>query len=340
MTAPTVLILGANGRFGLVAAQAFAAAGWHVLAQTRRAFTAGMPASAQRIDAGLDDVERLSLGAAGASVVVYAVNPIYTRWPQEAVPMARAGMDVAQQSGALFMLPGNVYNFGADMPSLLRADAPQDATTRKGRLRIAIEDEMRARCRTRGLRSVVLRAGDFYGSGAGSWLDLVIAKSLRSGKLVYPGPLDVPHAWAYLPDLARAFVALADAQASLPAFARFHFPGHTLTGEQLLSGIADAAASLGVAPAVGFRRGGMPWPLLRAGAWFAPMLREIVEMEYLWRVPHALDGAALQRVVGTLPATPLDEALRTALFALGHRAATAERRGDPQTAVSSRRHAA
>jgi len=340
MTASTVLILGANGRFGLAAAQAFAAAGWQVLAQTRRPFVAGMPASAQRIDAGLDDVERLSHSAAGASVVVHAVNPIYTRWPQEALPMARAGMDVAQQTGALFMLPGNVYNFGADMPALLLENTPQDATTRKGRLRIAIEDEMAARCRTRGLRSVVLRAGDFYGSGAGSWLDLVIAKSLRSGKLVYPGPLYVPHAWAYLPDLARAFVALAERREALPAFARFHFAGHTLDGEQLLNAVEHAARSIGIAGQRAFKRGGLPWAMLRAGSWLVPMWREIAEMEYLWRVPHVLDGRALQRVVGTLPATPLDESLRTALLALEHRPAMPERRGDPQTAVSSRRHAA
>jgi len=30
---------------------------------------------------------------------------------------------------------------------------------------------------------VVIRAGDFFGAGSGSWMDLVITKSLRQGKL-------------------------------------------------------------------------------------------------------------------------------------------------------------
>lgn len=47
------------------------------------------------------------------------------------------------------------------------------------------------------------------------------------------------------------------------------------------------------------------------------MLREVVEMSYLWRVPHALDGTALQRVVGPLTTTPLDTAMRRALIHLG-----------------------
>jgi hypothetical protein len=46
------------------------------------------------------------------------------------------------------------------------------------------------------------------------------------------------------------------------------------------------------------------------------MWRELVEMEYLWRVPHALDGSDLQRQIGELPATPLVDALTQALRAL------------------------
>ena len=37
---------------------------------------------------------------------------------------------------------------------------------------------------------------------------VAIVKALAKGKLVYPGPLDRAHAWAYLPDLAQAFVAV------------------------------------------------------------------------------------------------------------------------------------
>ena len=109
---------------------------------------------------------------------------------------------------ATFMLPGNVYNYGEPMPAVLAQDTVQHPTTRKGRIRCEIEALLAQRA-ARGLDGVVIRAGDFFGGGTGSWLDLVITKSLGAGKLVYPGPLDRPHAWAYLPDLARAFVAAA-----------------------------------------------------------------------------------------------------------------------------------
>jgi nucleoside-diphosphate-sugar epimerase len=311
---PTVLILGANGRLGLAAAQAFDAAGWQVLAQVRRGAAASMPAGVRLVQTPLSEPEALAGQAAGAQVVLYALNPVYTRWAQEAIPMAVSGMDLAQRLGARFMLPGNVYNFGTQMPALLREDTAQRADTRKGRIRVAIEAEMARRCAAGTLRATVLRAGDFFGGGAGSWFDLVVTRSLAKGTLAYPGPLDVPHAWAYLPDLARAFVVAAQAT-GLPAFTRLHFAGYTLTGAQLLAGIERAAASLGLAPATGFKHGGVRWGVFRLGGLVVPMWRELAEMSYLWTVPHALADGELERL-GLLAATPIDGALRAALMAL------------------------
>jgi nucleoside-diphosphate-sugar epimerase len=311
---PSVLILGANGRLGLAAAQAFDAAGWQVLAQVRRGAAASMPAGVRLVQTPLSKPEALAAQAAGVQVVVYALNPVYTRWAQEALAMAVAGMDLAQRLGARFMLPGNVYNFGTQMPALLREDTAQHADTRKGRIRVAIEAEMARRCAAGTLRATVLRAGDFFGGGAGSWFDLVITKSLAKGKLVYPGPLDVPHAWAYLPDLARAFVTAAQATA-LPAFTRLHFAGYTLTGAQLLAGIERAAASQGLAPATGFQHGGVPWGVIRLVGLAVPMWRELAEMSYLWTVPHTLADGELERL-GLPAATPIDRALRAAVMAL------------------------
>ena len=311
----SVLILGANGRFGAAAASAFHAAGWRVLTQVRRDLAPGVPAGVVPVRAALEDTDALVRAATGASVVVHALNPIYTRWETEAMPALQAGLTVAQRLGAHFMLPGNVYNFGAQMPALLHPDTPQRPSTRKGEIRVAMEVEMERACTAAGIAGSVIRAGDFFGAGTGSWLDQLIVKSLPAGKLAYPGPLDVPHAWAYLPDLARAFVAVAQDPAAR-GFQRLHFEGHTLTGAQLLAEIEQAAAALGLAPAQGFRRGGMPWGLIAVGGWVYPMWRELARMAYLWRVPHALDGRALAARVDLAP-TPIGAALRESLLGLG-----------------------
>jgi nucleoside-diphosphate-sugar epimerase len=270
----------------------------------------------------LTDTEALATAAAGARTVVHAVNPLYTHWKAEVLPLGRLGMDVAQRLGADFMLPGNVYGFGSGMPARLADDTLEAPETRKGRIRVALEGEMRKRA-AQGLRSGVIRAGDFFGFGTGSWFDMAIAKSAAAGTLVYPGPLNRPHAWAYLPDLARAFVAVATR--GLPqGFTHLPFEGYTLTGRELLAAIEAAAPSAGLtAPARGWKHRTMPWALLRLGGLVVPMWRELAEMRYLWTRPHALDGTALQRFAGPLPTTPLAQALTASLRALHPFPATA-----------------
>ena len=317
-TRPTVLILGANGRLGSAAAAAFAAAGWRVLAQVRRSLNAELARTAQPVAIALTDPAALAEAARGAQVVVHAINPVYTRWDAEALPALRAGLDLAERLGAHFMLPGNVYNFGEPMPARLSEDTLQQPSTRKGEIRVEMERLIAERAAGGRFTASVLRAGDFFGSGTGNWFDRAIVKSLRAGKLVYPGPLDLPHAWAYLPDLARAFVRVAE-QPAPPPFACWHFEGHTLTGAELLAGIEAAADELGIAPARGFRRGGLPWALIRVIGVAVPAWRELARMSYLWRAPHALDGRRLAALPGVpLRATPLATALRESLIALGH----------------------
>jgi len=329
MTRPSVLVLGAAGRFGAAAVRAFATAGWQVLAQQRRAPAARLPLGAEWVDTPLNQTHALAIRAAGATLVVYAVNPLYTRWNAELMPLFHQGLAVAERLRATFLLPGNVYNFGAGMPALLTPQTAEQPTTPKGRQRVAMEQELAHRA-GRGLTSVVVRAGDFFGGdGSGSWFDQAIVARITQGRLVYPGPLDVPHAWAYLPDFARACAALASRPLP-PGLTRVHFAGHTLTGSQLLGAIERAAALIGVGAGRGFTVGSLPWPLLRLAGLVHPMSREIARMSYLWRVPHALDGRDLETLTGPLAATPIDAAVRAALLALP------AFQPDPQAAMPAR----
>ena len=101
------------------------------------------------------------------------------------------------------------------------------------------------------------------------------------------------------------------------AFENLHFAGHAVTGEQLLQATEAAAATLGLRPETGFKRGAMPWGLIRAVGLVYPLWRELARMRYLWQVPHALDGSRLAMHTALPPATPLPQALTQALIDLG-----------------------
>jgi nucleoside-diphosphate-sugar epimerase len=309
----SVLVVGANGRLGQALVDAFRADGWRVAGQVRRT-PARTGEGVRWVQAPLAEPAALAEAAGPADVVMHAANPVYTRWAEEAMPMARQAMDVARRLSAVLLFPGNVYNFGRRMPELLSESTAQHPTTRKGRIRVELESAMREAARA-GLRVAVVRAGDFFGDASGgSWLDMVIAKSLRNGKVVYPGRTDIPHAWAYLPDLARTFVMVANRRAELPVYETIHFPGHSPTGEAFLQALERAARRLGfLGPDARLRCATMPWSMLRIGGLVVPMWRELAEMRYLWDVPHRLSGERLEKLLGKVPHTPLDEALQGAL---------------------------
>lgn len=307
-----VLVLGASGRLGAAAVQAFHAAGWAVLAQSRRGAAPGWPADVQGLAAAPTELATLARAAAGAEVVVYGVNPIYTHWDAEALPLLEAALALTLTLRARFMLPGNVYGYGEGMPALLRADTPMRPSTRKGEQRVVMEAAIARHAEASGLPASILRAGDFFGHGTGSWVDLLIARSIAARKLVYPGPRHLPHAWAYLPDLARAFIAVA--QQAAPGCRTWLFGGPAPTGDELLEAIEQAAARHGLAGP--WRRAGLPWALVRLAGLVHPMSREVARMSYLWRVPHALDGSALDALSGVVH-TPLAQAIEASLVELG-----------------------
>lgn len=321
----TVLILGARGRFGQSATHAFARAGWRVLAQARPGHPApaSTPAPVTWLPLALNHTGALLDAAQGAQVVVHALNPSsYTHhaWQTEAPALMDAAMAVSTGLGATLMMPGNVYNHGRHLPALLSEDTPHAADHPKGLVRVALEQRLQRLAETTGGRSIVIRAGDFFGQGSGSWLDRVMAQDLARGWLTLPGPRDVAHAWAYLPDLAETFVQVAERRAQLPACATLHFQGHTLTLDDWVQALEADWGPLRVKT--------LPWPLLRVLSLGSPTLRSLCEMRYLWTRPHALDNTRLRALLGAEPHTPFPRALRQALGALGH---TPPPRPQPQT---------
>jgi nucleoside-diphosphate-sugar epimerase len=302
-----VLVLGAAGRFGYAAAEAFRMAGWEVASQVR-------PGASHRVPRGTKAVETIDRAvvveaARGTDVVVHALNPPYTKWQRLALPLAYSAIDAAEAAGATLMFPGNVYNYGAGMPDVLDETTPMRATTRKGQVRIEIEQRLRE-ASERGVRTIILRAGDFFGGGRGLWIDLVLTKELRRGIITYPGPFDVVHEWSYVPDLVAAFVRLAEKREQFGAFETFGFPGHAVTGRELVEAIAKAARR-------GLQLKPMTWWLIHLMRPIIPLCRELSEMAYLWQEPHRIAPDKLQAAIGDIPHTPLDVAVARALRELG-----------------------
>jgi nucleoside-diphosphate-sugar epimerase len=304
-----ILILGAAGRLGYKAAQAFRAARWSVTSLVRPGSAARAPAGTEIVEISALDHDAVVAAARGADVVLHALNPTYTDWARLALPLAYSAISAAETAGATLLFPGNLYNYGSPLPAVIDEAAPMRPSTRKGQLRVAMEERM-AEAAERGVRTIVLRAGDFFGGGRGSWFDLVLAKDLAQGRLTYPGSLDVMHEWAYLPDVAAALVRLAEIRDKLRPFEVFGFPGHAVSGREFTTAIARALHHK-----LEVKR--MTWWLIHALRPIVPLCRELSEIAYLWNEPQRIDGGKLAAAIGDIPRTPLDVAVARALQDLG-----------------------
>ncbi|HHI69792.1 MAG TPA: epimerase [Rhodobacteraceae bacterium] len=280
----TVLILGGHGRFGRNATEAFKARGWEVRQFDRKS-------------------ENLWDAAWGADVIVNGWNPLYPEWATQVPKLTKQVIEVAQSTKATVIIPGNVYNYGKDAPSVYGVDTPHGAKNPLGRIRI----EMEAAYRTSGVRTIVLRAGDFIDTQAsGNWFDMMITPKISKGKFTYPGNPDVNHAWAWLPDLARAAVDLAKMRDDLPAFADVPFAGYTLTGRQLCAAVEKACGK-------SLRLKKMKWLPIHIARPFWPMAKHLLEMRYQWNKPHRIDGATFDTLLPDFETTPLEQAMPLAI---------------------------
>ena len=314
MTTKTILVLGAAGRLGRTVAMAFRDAGWIVRGLVRPGAQSRLPAGVEAVGADAGDRAAVVAAAAGVDVIFHGLNPAYTNW-DSVLPTAETVIAAAKSSGATVVFPGNVYAFGAGMPAQLTPQTPEAPTTSKGRVRQALEARFRQACEQDGVRFIIVRAGDFFGGdGPGTWFDLVILKNIAKGSVSWPTDnLQRVHAWAFLPDLAQTVLRVAERRGSLPAWAVVHFEGHNVSGREFLDAINAAVVARGQQP---LRHSTIPWWSYRLVSPLLPVVKAILEMRYLWEVPHALVDDALPGIIGAVPRTPLNEAALVVVDAL------------------------
>lgn len=318
------LVLGANGGIGSELTRTLLRNGYRVraLARSRPKDTADLhhPHLEWQIGDALLRSDVLS-AAAGVSLIVHAVNPAnYHNWRGLALPMLDNTVAAAEAYGARILFPGAVYNYGRDAFPVIDEQAEQSPHTRKGAIRVEMEERLRDASWNGRVRVLIVRTGDFFGAAArSSWLSQGVLPPGSSVRAVLnPGPSNQFHSWAYLPDVAEVAMRLLAKESSLARFDTFHMKGYYLCNDDMMRSICRVAG-IGAQRILPF-----PWRAVRMTAPVIEASREMLEMRYLWDEALELDNTKLRNFIGEEPQTPLDDALRTTLAGIGR---LNERRG-------------
>jgi nucleoside-diphosphate-sugar epimerase len=240
--------------------------------------------------------------SAGASVVYFALNPPYDRWP-ELFPSLQAGvLEGAASAGAKLIAVENLYMYGPTGGSPLTEDLPYAANTRKGAVRAGMSRKLMEADASGRVRVAIGRASDFFGprvraSAAG---EQIFGRAVAGKSAQVAGDPDQPHTYTYAPDIGKGLVVLGEREESLGR--AWHLPSpETITTRQFVEMIfeeADKPARIQTAPKF----------VLRAMGLFNPPLRETIEMLYEFEEPFVVDHSDFEQAFGMRP-TPLRQAI-------------------------------
>ena len=307
-----VLVLGATGSFGGAVTLELLARGVPVRALARdpvagRAKLGAAP-GLEWVAADVQDRAALERAARGAGAIVHGVNYPYHRWRPHMATATANVIAAARAAGALIVFPGNVYGLGRQTGRALDETAAMQPCSQKGALRVELETELR-HAAVAGVRVLVMRAGDYFGPTARNGLvDRIFQPALHGKPIQAIGRLDVAHQWAYLPDLARATVDLMGIGDRLAPFEVVHYAGLVADPARRFH---DAVAEAAGHPGLPVRS--LPWWLFRLLGMVDPVVRELMEMRYLWDDSVILDGAKLRRLLPGHVDARLDSAVAATL---------------------------
>lgn len=296
-----VIVLGINGHIGNAVARAFLAAGYAVTGFGRSNKHPIPGVSFIKGDA--DDVAQLRAAIGDTDLVVNALNLPYHQWTEGRMEAQHQRViDALGTTGKTLLFPVSIYNY-AITDRVVTPDLPQRPHTSRGEIRARVENLYRAAAQRGDLRLLMIRAGDFYGPNTtGDWFDLAMMTEAKKGKVSVMGVWGTAHAWAYLPDLGRAFVKVSEARTRLGSVENFHFAGHFVTPDQMRDAIAAIAPR-------GTKFGLVARWLFPVFGLVDPIIRDIAKMAYLWETPMELRDPRLDAMLGPNFATPFAEAV-------------------------------
>src|SRR5215208_5710757 len=153
----------------------------------------------------------------GASVVYFALNPPYDKWPELFPPLQAGVLEGAASVGAKLIAMENLYMYGPTDGRPLTEDLSYAPNTRKGAVRARMSEELMDAHRSGRARVAIGRASDYFGprvlvSAAG---EQVFGRAVEGKSAQLAGDPDQPHTYTYVPDIGKGLVILGEREEAL-----------------------------------------------------------------------------------------------------------------------------
>jgi nucleoside-diphosphate-sugar epimerase len=253
-----------------------------------------------------DDPVSVRTAARGIDTIFYLVGVPYWNFELHPILMRKTLEGAVAERVKHLILIGTVYPFGRARAERVSEDHPREPHTFKGRMRKEQEDLVLAAHSNGSIRAAILRLPDFYGPNVErSFLASAFHAAINGGRAQLIGPIDKTHEFIYVPDVGPVALALAAEPRTFGRAWHFGGPG-VITQRAFVERVFEEAGRKPRYIAAGKTT-------LRALGLFNPLLREVVEMHYLFETPVVMDDSALHQLLGTVHKTTYEEGIRQTL---------------------------
>jgi len=297
------LVLGATGGFGGAMVRALRARGLPVRALVRDPARARLPEGVEVIQGDARRLDDLMPAAKGCESITHGLNLPYHAWNPGMLTLTDNVVEASGLSGASVVFPGNVYGMKPVYEVPLPPDSvPRDSADRpnkKGSLRNDLEAHLEQNAALRNIRTIVVRAGDFYGPGVDNALIGPMFRAALAGTPIpWFGAPATGHAFTYVDDVAAVATELLLATGrptyDLVAVAGDHYPSAAAWAGALAAAAGKPSLAVRTIP---------PWQVKLTGLWNRDA-REFAEMLYQWEGALLLDDSRVRRALPAWSPTP------------------------------------
>jgi nucleoside-diphosphate-sugar epimerase len=307
-------IFGATGSMGKALAAEFAKkrCAFRVVGRSKenllRHFRAYEPL-VEYCEADFADPLAAARAAADVDTIFYTVGVPYTQFALHP-KLIKIALEAATSARVKrFVHVSTVYPYGIPQTDLVNESHPRNPVAFKGKMRKEQEDLVLAADQPGGMRTTILRPPDFYGSDAElSYARSIFDAAVRGGTANVIGPVDTPHDFIFVADVAETLVALSEKTEAYGQAWNVAGPG-VLTTRQFADLVFGAVHQKPRIRAAGKF-------VLRIMGLFNPLMREVVEMHYLWTTPVKLDDSRLRKLLPNLKKTPYVEGVEATIKAM------------------------
>ncbi|GAB3556154.1 nucleoside-diphosphate-sugar epimerase [Actinopolyspora lacussalsi] len=262
------------------------------------------PAGVETVTADISSPERAVAATEGAATIYHAVNVPY-HLQVEAIPnIGRAVLTAAHRNDARLVVLDTLYPYGEADGAAITEQTPWEATSRKGRMRAALDRAYLDAHHTGEARVALGRAADFYGPRVvNSTLGGAFFPAVLTGEPALGfGDITLPHSYSYLPDIATGLVDLGTTTDEAALGRVWHLPTVPAVSTEHIHALVERIIGGGITTRV------LDQPVA-TGPFDERFMSEYAEIFYQHLVPQNMVSTPFERHFDRRP-TPLVDGLR------------------------------